>query len=59
MYLLTPTGIEQKSSITLRFLKSKMHEFELLQQEIEQISRDIVSPEELRNIGFNDPLIAR
>jgi len=57
MYLLTPAGIEEKSSITLRFLKSKMQEFELLQQEIEQISRDVVSPEELRSIGFNDPLI--
>jgi len=59
MYLLTPAGIEEKSSITLRFLKSKMQEFELLQQEIEQISRDVVSPEELRSIGFNDPLIDR
>jgi EPS-associated MarR family transcriptional regulator len=34
IYLLTPTGIEAKSSITLRFLKSKMQEYELLQAEI-------------------------
>jgi EPS-associated MarR family transcriptional regulator len=34
IYLLTPTGIEAKSSITLRFLKSKMQEYESLQAEI-------------------------
>ncbi|MDP3086756.1 MAG: MarR family EPS-associated transcriptional regulator [Methylotenera sp.] len=59
MYLLTPAGIEEKSSITLRFLKSKMQEFELLQREIEQISQDVGSPEQLRNIGFNDALIVK
>lgn len=34
MYLLTPTGMEEKSSITVRFLKSKIQEYELLQTEI-------------------------
>lgn len=34
MYLLTPNGIEAKSNITLRFLKSKMQEYEILQAEI-------------------------
>lgn len=34
MYLLTPSGVEEKSKITLRFLKTKMHEYELLQQEL-------------------------
>jgi EPS-associated MarR family transcriptional regulator len=34
MYLLTPSGIEAKSNITLRFLKSKMLEYESLQSEI-------------------------
>lgn len=34
MYLLTPTGMEEKSSITVRFLKSKIQEYELLQAEI-------------------------
>ena len=28
MYLLTPNGIEEKSSITLRFLKSKIHPYD-------------------------------
>lgn len=34
MYLLTPTGIEEKAKITLRFLKNKMQEYEKLQIEI-------------------------
>ena len=34
MYFLTPTGIEEKSCITVRFLKSKIDEYELLQAEL-------------------------
>jgi EPS-associated MarR family transcriptional regulator len=34
MYLLTPSGVEEKSKITLRFLKIKMREYELLKQEL-------------------------
>lgn len=34
MYLLTPSGIEEKSGITVRFLKAKMQEYERLQAEI-------------------------
>ncbi len=34
MYLLTPSGIEEKSSVTLSFMKTKMQEYELLQAEI-------------------------
>ncbi len=49
MYLLTPTGIEAKSAITLRFLKSKMHEYEILQAEINALMKEAntaqVSPE--------------
>lgn len=40
MYLLTPSGIEAKSSITLRFLKAKMHEYELLQAEISTLMQE-------------------
>lgn len=49
MYLLTPTGIDAKSAITLRFLKSKMHEYEILQAEINALMQETnpeqVSPE--------------
>jgi EPS-associated MarR family transcriptional regulator len=40
MYLLTPAGIEAKSGITLRFLKSKMQEYEMLQAEIAALMRE-------------------
>lgn len=40
MYLLTPSGIEQKSIVTLRFLKSKLREYELLQAEIAQLTQE-------------------
>lgn len=43
MYLLTPNGIEEKSSITLRFLKSKMQEYELLQAEISLLMQETKS----------------
>jgi EPS-associated MarR family transcriptional regulator len=40
LYKLTPKGIEEKSSLTLRFLKRKREEYELLKQEIEQLKRE-------------------
>jgi EPS-associated MarR family transcriptional regulator len=40
-YLLTPTGIVQKASITNRFLKRKMHEYKALKQEIKQIKKEV------------------
>lgn len=40
MYLLTPTGIEEKSTITLRFLKAKIKEYQMLQTEINLLMQD-------------------
>jgi EPS-associated MarR family transcriptional regulator len=40
MYLLTPRGIEQKAAFTLRFLRMRLREYELLGAEIEEIRRD-------------------
>ena len=37
MYLLTPRGIEEKTRVTVRFLQSRMREYEALRSEIEQI----------------------
>lgn len=51
MYLLTPSGVEEKSKITLRFLKTKMHEYELLQQELK------VLVEETKNQINDNPSI--
>ena len=41
MYLLTPSGIEEKSVITARFLKLKMQEYVNLQAEIEELRKDV------------------
>jgi len=40
MYLLTPHGVERKTSLAIRFLHRKMREFEALRAEIEQMRRD-------------------
>jgi EPS-associated MarR family transcriptional regulator len=45
MYLLTPQGIEEKVAITVRFFKWKMQEYELLQAEIDELRREVVSAE--------------
>ena len=40
IYLLTPRGLEEKASITLKFLKSKMQEYEALKDEIAQLQQE-------------------
>jgi len=40
MYLLTPSGIEEKASITVSFLKWKLQEYEVIQAEIKELRRE-------------------
>lgn len=40
MYFLTPRGIEEKATITVRFLKYKLQEYQQLQTEIEELRRE-------------------
>jgi len=40
MYLLTPSGLEEKSVITARFLKIKMQEYAELESEIQELRRE-------------------
>lgn len=40
MYLLTPAGVEEKARVTMQYLKCKMHEYETLQAEIEELRRE-------------------
>jgi EPS-associated MarR family transcriptional regulator len=40
-YLLTPTGIAEKASLTSRFLQRKMQEYEALKQEINHIKKEV------------------
>ena len=35
-YILTPKGITEKTSLTIRFMKSKMKEYDELKKELEQ-----------------------
>jgi EPS-associated MarR family transcriptional regulator len=42
-YLLTPSGLEEKSRITMAFLRRKVAEYEALEREIEQLRGDLKS----------------
>ena len=37
-YLLTPTGIEEKTKLTIEFLKTKTIEYEALKKEVEKLT---------------------
>ena len=37
-YLLTPTGIEEKTKLTIEFLKTKTQEYEALKKEVEKLT---------------------
>ena len=41
MYLLTPHGIEEKTKITVKFLKRKINEYEKITQEIEELKGEV------------------
>ena len=40
-YLLTPAGMEEKTRITLSFLRRKVAEYEVLEKEIEQLRGEL------------------
>ena len=40
-YLLTPAGLEEKTRITMAFLRRKVAEYEALEKEIEQLRDDL------------------
>jgi len=42
MYVLTPSGIEEKAKITLRFLAYKLQEYEMLKKEISTLKSEVV-----------------
>jgi EPS-associated MarR family transcriptional regulator len=41
IYLLTPRGIEAKAGVTVRFLQTKLHEYEVLCSDIERIRAEV------------------
>ncbi len=42
VYLLTPTGIAEKSALTARFLTRKMAEYEQLREEIDALQNELM-----------------
>ncbi len=42
-YLLTPRGIEQKTAVTVQFLRRKVSEYESLKREIAELKREVES----------------
>jgi EPS-associated MarR family transcriptional regulator len=42
-YLLTPRGIEQKTAVTVHFLRRKVAEYEALKREIAELKREVES----------------
>ena len=41
MYLLTPHGIEEKTKITVTFLKRKINDYEKIKQEIQKLKKEV------------------
>lgn len=39
-YLLTPKGVDEKARVTVRFLKRKMVEFEIIKEEIRRLEEE-------------------
>jgi EPS-associated MarR family transcriptional regulator len=41
MYILTPKGIKKKMELTYHFLDKKLHEYDVLRIEIEELKKDL------------------
>lgn len=57
IYYLTPKGFEEKTRVTLRFLASKVAEYEALDREIAELRKDVQSapaPQEALQSGLGD-----
>jgi EPS-associated MarR family transcriptional regulator len=52
LYVLTPKGIENKTSITKRFLKRKVDEYEALKLEIEQLRQEAIKDDDRAGEGL-------
>jgi len=48
-YLLTPTGVNEKAKVTLRFLERKMDEYERIKKEIARLKSEIECTEAAKN----------
>lgn len=48
LYLLTPKGIDEKARVTMKFLKTKLHEYEALKRELEELQREAGQARDVR-----------
>jgi EPS-associated MarR family transcriptional regulator len=55
-YLLTPAGLEEKTRITLAFLKRKENEFEAIQREIEELRDELAKS---KGVHQSDSLVRK
>lgn len=44
-YLLTPHGVSEKTRVTMRFLQRKMHEYEVIKEEIARLQSEVSQTE--------------
>ncbi len=52
LYRLTPTGIEEITKLTIQFLKHRIHQYDEIKAEIENLSQEV---NEIDNEFSNDP----
>lgn len=45
LYILTPHGMEEKTKITVNFLKRKMNEFEKIKKELKELKAEVAKDE--------------
>lgn len=50
IYLLTPSGVDQKARMTVAFLQSKVREYERLRVEIEELKQEAKQKGLLENV---------
>jgi EPS-associated MarR family transcriptional regulator len=54
LYLLTPRGIEEKASVTARFFRRKLDEYETLKRELEELQRESELSARAREARLNE-----
>jgi EPS-associated MarR family transcriptional regulator len=55
-YLLTPSGLEEKARITVRFLKQRIHDYEQIKQEIAELQAEVHGKDVAIELeGSNEP----
>lgn len=56
-YLLTPSGLQEKTRLTIAFLRRKQQEYERLQVEIDRLRAEVAAlePEQQAEVASNGP----